>query len=106
MGWRGLCIDANPVLIDKFASIRPEDRAECACVGTATGTSVHFVISKDPALSHVAHAALPESNDPYSVSVAMPIVTLSSLMTKHSIPRIFGVLTIDVEGIDVNFSTA
>jgi hypothetical protein len=52
MGWRGLCVDANQALIERFRRVRPTDSVECVCVGESAG-EVTFVISGDPALSHV-----------------------------------------------------
>jgi hypothetical protein len=52
MGWRGLCIDANPELIRLFSRVRSRDLCHQACVGAAPGT-VKFLLAEDSALSNM-----------------------------------------------------
>ena len=99
MGWKGLCVDANPRLVKLFAHVRPKDSAECACVGVDEG-NVQFVIEDDPALSHVTGKGSAQSHVARGTSLEMPVKQLSALMHEHSVPRRFGLLSIDVEGMD------
>lgn len=100
LGWHGLCVDANQSLLDKFKKLRPNDRVECACVGGEPGRAT-FVIAKNPAFSHVAGEELvhPAAGNE-ARRVLVPVKTLNQLFEEHSIPRQFGLLSIDVEGMD------
>ncbi len=99
-GWTGLCIDANPCLISEFHRVRPKDTAECVCVGEKTGETT-FVISQNPALSHVAtdHIVQPSATNE-DRRVLLSVKTLQQLFEEHDVPKQFGLLSIDVEGSD------
>jgi len=99
MGWRGLCIDANPHLIGLFSRVRPRDICHQACVGTGSGT-VEFLLADESALSHVVGARQVHSDSSRGREIELSVTSLSSLLTEHSVPNRFGLLSIDLEGLD------
>lgn len=98
-GWHGLCIDANPYLIDHFSKIRPLDTCVHSCVGTYSGT-VRFLLAECSALSHAVDARQVHEDSQRGNEIKVPIRPLSEILEMHRVPRSFGLLSIDVEGMD------
>jgi FkbM family methyltransferase len=98
-GWSGLCLDGNAGLIELFRRVRPRDDANCVCVGGHRGQA-KFVISSDPALSHLADTAGPLSRRSEGEEHLVEVRTLAELFDAHRVPSRFGLLSIDVEGAE------
>lgn len=98
-GWRGLCVDANPKLVEVFRKERPLDTVTCACIGEHSGRSL-FVLCADPALSHLKGTAAPANLREPGTEREVEMQTLDALFKLHHVPSRFGLLTIDVEGAD------
>jgi FkbM family methyltransferase len=98
-GWRGLCVDANPHLVEVFRKERPQDTVICACIGEKSGRG-YFMVCADPALSHLKGTMAPVSRRDIGTEHEVEIQTLDKLFQLHYVPSRFGLLTIDVEGAD------
>jgi FkbM family methyltransferase len=99
-GWSGICIDANPELIDKFARCRPRDIALTQVVSN-TETVVDFYFSNDSHLisgigkKQQGHWQRDASN---ANIVAAKTNTLNAVLSLHNAPSQIDLLNIDVEG--------
>ena len=100
-GWRGLLIEANPLLHaairDAFAGTRFE--LENAAVSDYEGSADFFFGINDDvsSLNQTATAGWGEVRGKTSVSVHR----LATLLDKHRIPVDFDILSLDIEGEDV-----
>jgi len=106
-GWRGLCIDANEVLIALFQKARPRDDAVCAAVSNKPGRQI-FTLMKRPELSTLK-TVLDASNSPTGEvmrNVEVEVKTLQSLLETHNVPNRFELLSIDCEGHDYEVLTS
>jgi FkbM family methyltransferase len=100
MGWHGLCVDANEEMVEAFRRARPKDRAICVCVGETAG-EISFSIAKDPALSHVAGIETVHERAGEEVRrVTLAVKTVQDLLELNQVPERFGLLSIDLEGLD------
>lgn len=102
-GWRGLCIDVNPKLIRKFASLRPKDIAIEALVSDNTEEMDFYLVQND-VLSTVEKENLivaKNENLEYEVIKVVP-KTLTGLLDKYDVPERIDLLTIDAEEHDFN----
>ena len=99
-GWNGICVDPNPELIRKHKAIRPRDIAIQKVVSNKSGT-VDFYFSK---VSHLISGVGEKASGHWkrtadnSDVVRCESVTLSSILIEHNIANEFELLTIDVEG--------
>lgn len=46
-GWRGVCLDANQKLIDKYPLYRPKDRAVCQLISDSPGERTFYAVQND-----------------------------------------------------------
>lgn len=95
-GWVGLCIDANPDLIDIFKSVRPRDDAVCACIGL--GGEAEFAICAAADYSHVVGQGVGRAGSLVQSTKIVTLQPLGEIFAKHNVPRSFGILSVDVEG--------
>lgn len=101
-GWKGICIDPNKELIEKYKKIRPRDFAICALISETESTQV-FTEFKNPVLSsadpeHVKkHKKLGEKILDEKLVKAR---TLTSVLDEAHAPSQFELLSIDAEEND------
>lgn len=99
-GWKGLCVDANPSLVDIYTKARPKDIALQEVISNRN-TRVEFYFSK---VSHLISGVGEKKNGNWKRTenncnvVSCETTTLSSLLLRYSIPYQFDLLSIDVEG--------
>ena len=102
-GWFGLCVDANPYLINKYKKIRPKDIAVQKVISKEDGI-VDFYSSR---ISHLISGVGQKTNGHWQRTIdncdviTCESVSLSSLLSEHKIPHYFELLTIDVEGLEL-----
>jgi FkbM family methyltransferase len=96
-GWRGLVIDANPALIERFRRERPRDTAVCAAVSERVERAA-FTISRHTEVSTLAAGAIAVEDQREVLELTTE--TLDRLLRAHAIPPEFELLTVDIEGFD------
>jgi Methyltransferase FkbM domain len=103
-GWRGLCIDANQSLIDKFAKARPRDKAICALVSNQKHP-MEFIQYSNNVLSSVdkdlVEGYVSEGQEVINRSVRQP-KTLTEILDSQNASKDFDLLTVDVEEHDMS----
>jgi FkbM family methyltransferase len=97
-GWRGVCIDGNPEMIEKWRKVRLRDRAVCAVVSDEVAP-VHFHVASADVVSRVVEGS-DDAVDAASTAVVVPR-TLASILEENEVPRLFDVLSVDCEGYDL-----
>lgn len=100
-GWKGLLVEANPFLVD---SIRDEfdglDYALVNCaVGDTPGTLPFHIGVNDDVSSLLAEHASAWGDIQRTVDVE--VRRLADVLREHRVPATFGVLSLDIEGLDV-----
>ncbi len=94
-GARGLVVDANRDCVAAFRRHRPRDHAVCACVGPDSG-EVSFSIMPSDAVSSMGR------HDGAKRVDSVPMRTGDSLLAEAAITSDFHLLTIDVEGAELD----
>lgn len=100
-GWRGLCIDANEELIEKYRLQRPKDKAVCEVVSNEE-KEVDFYEIENNVLSTMDQKNLEEAiklNLSYK-SVKRKTSTLTTILKKYNVSNDIDVLSIDAEEHD------
>jgi FkbM family methyltransferase len=101
-GWTGLNIDANQELIRQFDKQRPLDTNVCAVVSDQDAEVV-FTEFAEPLVSSIdqAHIAEWRKSTPIKRQRLVRTVTLNALLQASRVPNAFDLLSIDVEGHDL-----
>lgn len=100
-GWKGICVDANKKLIDKFRYFRPKDKAVCALVSDQKETRTFYHLTND-VLSTTEPAILQpylEQGQAFYTS-EMETRTLTEILDSNNAPSHFELLSIDAEEHD------
>lgn len=103
-GWRGVNIDANPDLIERFKATRLRDVAVCAAVSDEERDIV-FHEFEDPLVSTLDTKVLPEWQGKWKKRGERVVKarTLNSILDEHVPPGTpIDLLSVDVEGHDLN----
>jgi len=102
LGWSGVNIDANKDLIVNFQTSRPRDINICAAVGNLNQYELH--IFTEPAISTTnliwRDKFLSEKNKVLKTELVSG-VSLREILDKHFSNRDLDLLTIDIEGTDL-----
>ena len=101
-GWRGVCVDANQMLIKKFAYLRPRDTAVCALVSNDV-SSRSFYLAENNVLSTTEQTNL-QGEDMRGIKtkkVEMIPKTLTSILEEANAPTTFDLLSVDTEEHDL-----
>ena len=101
LGWRGLLIEANPSLLE---SIRADFAGtdfflEFCAVSDYEGRAEFYFGVNDDVSSLSQHAA--EGWGDIRGKTAVEVHKLATLLSKHSIPSDFDILSLDIEGEDI-----
>ena len=101
-GWRGVCVDANQMLIKKFAYLRPRDTAVCALVSNDV-SSRSFYLAENNVLSTTEQTNLQgeDMRDIKTKKVEMIPQTLTSILEEANAPTTFDLLSVDTEEHDL-----
>lgn len=101
LGWRGVLVEANPMLAEQCRAARPGSRVfACAVVGPGNPPDVTFEIANgDPALSSLSITAdmLRRVPGKQVTNVTVPAKSLDAILAESKIPRL-DFITVDVEG--------
>ncbi len=103
-GWRGVNIDANPRLIERFKATRLRDTAVCAAISDQEHDVV-FHEFDDELVSTLSEEALPEWESKWKKRGERVVRTrtLDSVLQEHLEPGTeIDLLSVDVEGHDLN----
>jgi FkbM family methyltransferase len=101
-GWRGVCVDPNPYVIRKYKKVRPKDIAIQRVVSKKG--IVEFYFSR---VSHLISGVGEKLNGNWkrnkdnSDVVLCESVALSTILKECDIPNKFELLSIDVEGHEI-----
>jgi len=106
-GWRGLAIDGNPDLVRRFRRARPRDICECAIVSDREAPMT-LAIARQPEFSTVSAEFEGRWIRPGDVvrRLESTAVRLQTLLRRHGVPRVFDLLSVDVEGHDYEVLTS
>lgn len=103
-GWRGINIDANPRLIDRFRRIRRRDVAVCAAISDQEHARV-FHEFEDERVSTISAEVLPEWQAKWKKRGERVVITrrLDAVLDEQMAAQTeIGLLSVDVEGHDLN----
>lgn len=107
-GWRGIAVDGNPALIEKFRSIRKFDIAVAEVI-SKDSSPVDFYLSRNSHLisgigsQSVGHWQ--RSTENADIVNCIP-VTLTELLNRYQAPHDFQFLSIDTEGNELDILEA
>lgn len=100
LGWSGIAIEANPVLAEGLInSLPPQVKVVNKAVSTQSGT-VDFFVSEDTYVSSMSQANAEVWGAPVK-KITVESETLQSILDAENIPEDFGILSIDIEGTDL-----
>jgi len=102
-GWRGICIDANPGLIEQFKRVRPRDKSVCAAISDEEKDIV-FTECVDDAFSSLDadHVASWKTRTAVASQRVVRTRTLGAILKELNSPHAFDLLSVDAEGHDAN----
>lgn len=102
-GWRGIAIDANKALIERYKKIRQRDVAICSLVSDIT-EELQFTNFRQPLFSSVETTYVKEWGQVFMVEsvTTMKPARLDEILDRHEVPKCFELLKVDVEGHDLH----
>lgn len=103
-GWRGINIEPNPILLDKFKLIRPEDININVGVGESNGILPFYILEDDTISSFNYKFAVKNAKNFNSRIVAkknIEILTIKSILNEYLKDNAIDFMSIDVEGYDL-----
>ena len=100
-GWRGINIDGNPKLIEKFHRLRPRDKSLCQLISSEEKELV-FTTFKESLVSSVSaeHVEQWKKEREVESETRVLAVPLAKVLREQRAPARFQLLSIDVEGHD------
>jgi len=100
-GWRGICLDANPAVIEEFRRVRRRDTSICAAVSDVAGVK-SFTQFVDPLISSLDAQHVKRWRATREVKAVRDVRTqrLEDILESVQAPWSFDLLMIDVEGHD------
>jgi FkbM family methyltransferase len=102
-GWRGICIDANPRLIEQFKRLRPRDVSICAAISDEEKEVVFTDFVDDHFSSLDAeHVASWKASTAIARQRIVKTRTLSAILNESNSAHAFDLLSVDAEGHDAN----
>jgi FkbM family methyltransferase len=104
-GSRGICIDANPQLVEKFRKVRKNDIVINAAVSDVEEEVTFFISDEAPAVSTLDTKTLKEWSKSFKFSreIVLKTRTLHGILVENlPIGQDIDILSIDVEGHDYN----
>lgn len=101
-GAKGLAVDANPSVIKKYKRARPRDIVVCACVSDRKGEGT-LTLAKRDAMSTVSEVFAQNflSSSDIERHITVSFVSASELFRQNDVPKNFELLSVDVEGHDL-----
>lgn len=99
LGWRGLCVDPNPVAPPHWQHSRPEDIFVSAAIAEEEGEATLY-LHRDNAGMH-AISNKPPSSDFDPTPHPVPTKRLDTLLEQHLAGKTIQIMSIDVEGAEM-----
>lgn len=102
-GWRGICIDANKRLINKYQRIRPRDVAVCALISDSTEERTFYELTNNvlsTTETQFLDEYLAEGQQVISEKRIQP-QSLTHILDHYKAPVVFDFLSIDAEEHDI-----
>lgn len=101
-GWRGINVDANAQLIELCRRVRPRDVSVCAVI-SSSGRDLVFTEFDDDAVSSVSEGHVTQWRAQRTIVRERRTLarTLNDVLSTSNAPRRFDLLSIDVEGHDL-----
>jgi FkbM family methyltransferase len=100
LSMRGLMVEANPKLASNLKEEVPKSVVvENCAVGSQNG-ELDFFISENDAVSSLSENWVKGWGAPYR-KIRVKVITLRELFEKHNVPKVVFLLTIDIEGQDL-----
>ena len=100
-GWRGVCIDANPTLIEKYAIYRPKDKAICTLISNVAQETTFYMVQNDVLSTTQINIAEEYKKQGLTVKeTKTKSETLTEVLNRQNAPRQIDLLTIDAEDYD------
>jgi FkbM family methyltransferase len=101
LGWKGLCIDADETVTERFKKIRPRDKVACELASDADAV-LDFHVFEGSLVSSVVREHIDEWRKVGKIIEVRQLraKTLDKIFDEHGVPKSFAVLKIDVEGHD------
>lgn len=100
LGWRGLCIDPNPVAPPYWKEMRPEDVFISAAVGEQEGSAKLFQHKTNLGMHQISDV-LPSSEFD-DVPINVPMRRLDTLFAQHIGDKAIQFMDVDVEGVELS----
>lgn len=104
-GWRGINIDANSSIIEKFNKERPKDINVCAGVALAEEEKIFYKFKEDLSMSSFsakfAEDAISNSILTLSETEVIKTKKLSQILEECNVTQKIDLMSIDVEGLDL-----
>jgi FkbM family methyltransferase len=101
-GWKGIAIDGNPELIKRHKKMRPLDNAVCALVSEKEEEKTYFIFD-DHCLSTISRTEAVKLSKTRKIrsQQAIKTIRLDRILREQHAPQKFEILSIDVEGYDL-----
>lgn len=99
MGWRGVCVDANPDAAPYWADVRPEDQFVSAAIGEREGSASLFRHRDNLGMHKLANFC--PSPDFLPTPDTVPLLRLDRLLQTHLPGRSIQFMSLDVEGAEM-----
>ncbi|SHK97016.1 FkbM family methyltransferase [Hymenobacter psychrotolerans] len=103
-GWRGICIDANEQLVQKYRRIRPRDQAVCAFVSHRT-EALSYLEFANSVLSTADPQYVPQylaRGEQLRSRRQVQPHSLTAILAERNAPARFDLLAIDAEEFDLS----
>ena len=98
-GCRGINVEPNPLLIEPFHRLRPEDTNLCMGIGTKKGTMPFWRYDNVWSGKNSFVKELAEENGPVT-AIDVPVDTVDNIVRDHAKGVFPDFLSVDVEGMD------
>ena len=103
-GWRGVNIEPRPEAKERFERLRPHDAMYSVGISNSEGNLTYYEFD-EPALNTFdpVVAVDRDANTPYRLvgTREIPTLPLKTVLEDACVPSRFGLLTVDVEGFDL-----
>lgn len=102
-GWRGICVDANQKMIDKFAYYRPKDTAVTALVSDLEEKRDFYVVQNDVlSTTEIENVELAEQEGLSYEKTQVQTRSLTNILDNNNAPNQIDILSVDAEEHDLH----
>lgn len=103
LGGRGVLVEPNPMMVDLLRRTRPDDDVVAAGIGIDERSAADYYIIRNVPQLNTFSREQAERHGPGAIErvVEMPLVSIESVMTEHFDGKSPDLVSIDVEGLDL-----